>query len=84
MLYHVLLSLCDVGGWYSQRLLGLNPTTVMVVLLLGLSLVLGCDNNATCVAPTDQLKLVLAQLSLLVGAECGNSLKTQFKGNLVA
>ena len=30
------------------------------------------DYNATCVAPTDQLKLVLAQLSLSVGAECGN------------
>ena len=33
-----------VGGWYSQRLLSLNPTTVMVVLLLGLWLLLGCDN----------------------------------------
>ena len=31
-----------VGG--SQRLLSLNPTTVMVVLLLGLWLLLGCDN----------------------------------------
>ena len=30
------------GG--SQRLLGLNPATVMVVLLLGLWLLLGCDN----------------------------------------
>ena len=29
------------------------------------------DYNATCVAPTDQLKLVLAQLSLSVWAECG-------------
>ena len=34
-----------VGGWYSQRLLSLNPTTVMVVLLLGLWLLLGCDNT---------------------------------------
>ena len=37
-----------VGGWYSQRLLSLNPTTVTVVfLLLGLwlLLLLGCDNN---------------------------------------
>ena len=37
-----------VGGWwwwYSQRLLSLNPTTVMVVLLLGLWLLLGCDKN---------------------------------------
>ena len=32
-----------VGG--SQRLLSLNPTTVMVVLLLGLWLLLGCDKN---------------------------------------
>ena len=31
--------------WYSQRLLSLNPTTVMVVLLLGLCLLLGCDNK---------------------------------------
>ena len=42
LLYHVVLSLCGgvwvwVGGWwYSQRLISLNPTTVMVVLLLGL------------------------------------------------
>ena len=36
-----------VGGWwYSQRLLSLNPTTVMVVLLLGLWLLLGCDNKS--------------------------------------
>ena len=34
-----------VGG--SQRLLSLNPTTVMVVLLLGLWLLLGCDNMIT-------------------------------------
>ena len=32
------------GGGCSQRLLCLNPTTVMVVLLLGLWLLLGCDN----------------------------------------
>ena len=32
-------------GWYSQRLLSLiNPTAVMVVLMLGLWLLLGCDN----------------------------------------
>ena len=29
----------------SQRVLSLNPTTVMVVLLLGLWLLLGCDKN---------------------------------------
>ena len=29
----------------SQRLPSLNPTTVMVVLLLGLWLLLGCDNT---------------------------------------
>ena len=33
-----------VGGGGSQRLLSLNPTTVLVVLLLGLWLLLGCDN----------------------------------------
>jgi len=36
------------GGWWvggSQRLLSLNPTTVIVVLLLGLWLLLGCDNK---------------------------------------
>ena len=35
-----------VSGRYSQRLLSLNPTTVMVVLLLGLWLLLGCDNTS--------------------------------------
>ena len=34
-------------GGGSQRLLCLNPTTVMVVLLLGLWLLLGCDNYFT-------------------------------------
>ena len=33
-----------VGGG-SQRLISPNPTTVFVVLLLGLRLLLGCDNN---------------------------------------
>ena len=33
------------GGGCSQQLLCLNPTTVLVVLLLGLWLLLGCDNN---------------------------------------
>ena len=33
-----------MGGGDSQRLLCLNPTTVMVVLLLRLWLLLGCDN----------------------------------------
>ena len=32
------------GGGGSQRLLSLNPTTVMVVLLLGLWLLFCCDN----------------------------------------
>ena len=38
---------CGCCCWWavvSQRLLCLNPTTVMVVLLLGLWLLLGCDN----------------------------------------
>ena len=46
LLCHVVFSLCG-GGWVvvvSQQLLSLNPTTVMVVLLLGLWLLLGCDN----------------------------------------
>ena len=34
-----------VGGGGSQRLLSLNPSTVTVVLLLGLWLLLGCDNK---------------------------------------
>ena len=33
------------GGGGSQRLLSLNPTTFMVHLLLGLWLMLGCDNK---------------------------------------
>ena len=40
------------GGGGSQQLLCLNPTTVMVVLLLGLGLLLGCDNiehKITCI-----------------------------------
>ena len=36
--------LSDSGG--SQRLLCLNPNTVMVVLLLGLWLLLGCNNES--------------------------------------
>ena len=32
------------GGWFPGDYLGLNPTTVMVVLLFGLWLLLGCDN----------------------------------------
>ena len=50
LLYQVVLSLCGWWwwcgcGWYSQRLLSLSPTKVMVVLLLGLLLLLGCDNR---------------------------------------
>ena len=33
-----------MGAGGSQRLPSLNPTTVLVVLLLGLWLLLGCDN----------------------------------------
>ena len=33
------------GGGGSQRLLCLNPTTVMVVFLFGLWLLLGCDKK---------------------------------------
>ena len=37
---------CGGGGWWwcSQRLLSLNPTTVMVILFLGLWLLMACDN----------------------------------------
>ena len=35
------------GGGGFQRLLSLNPITVMVILLLGLWLLLGCDNYET-------------------------------------
>ena len=42
-----------VVGWVvSQRLLSLNPTTVLVVLLLGLWLLLGCDNSSCGVTST--------------------------------
>ena len=34
-----------VGGDVGGGILSLNPTTVLVVLLLGLWLLLGCDNN---------------------------------------
>ena len=40
------------GWWYSQRLLSLNPTTVMVVFLLGLWLLLGCDYISKLAAVT--------------------------------
>ena len=47
------------SGSGSQRLLCLNPTTVMVVSLLGFELLLGCDN-----CKLDMILLMsLAQLS---------------------
>ena len=39
------LSWVEVVGGGSQQLLSLIPTTVLVVLLLGLWLLLGCDNK---------------------------------------
>ena len=48
LLFHVALSSCGwwvEGGGGSQQLLSLNPTTVMVILLLGLWFLLGCDNS---------------------------------------
>ena len=45
LLYYVLLSLYGGVGGGSQRLLSSNPTTVLIVLLLGLRLLLGCDND---------------------------------------
>ena len=52
LLYYVVLSLRGGGGGVggggdgcgSKQLLSLNPTAVMIVLLLGLWLLLGCDN----------------------------------------
>ena len=43
----VVLNLCDNGGQVvvSQLLLCFTPTAVLFVLLLGLWLLLGCDNN---------------------------------------
>ena len=43
--YQVVLSSCGGGGGCSHRLLCLDPTTLMVVLTLGLWMLLGCDNN---------------------------------------
>ena len=56
-----------VGGWWvvSQRLLSLNPTVVMAVLLLGLWLLLGCDNIPHSTKSTlFQSRLSLTQLIL--------------------
>ena len=46
LLYHVVWVCVVVGGWMvvSRRLLSLNPTTVMVILFLGLWLLLACNN----------------------------------------
>ena len=53
-----------VGGWCSQQLLSLNQTSVLVVLLLGLCLLLGCDNNPTTVS-----FVLLLGLFFLLGCE---------------
>ena len=55
------------GGGYSQRLLCLNLSTVMVVLLLGLWLLLGCDNIAYPVKSLIILLLNSNNLMLLLG-----------------
>ena len=39
----MLIVVCGVGGGF-QRLVSLNPTTMLVVLFLELWLLLGCDN----------------------------------------
>ena len=49
-----------MGGWVggSQRLLSLNPIIVIVVLLLGLWLLLGCDNKKNLNKTIDWIILV--------------------------
>ena len=47
-----------MGGGGSLRLLSLNPTTVMVILLLGLWLLLGCTNMQTEGFQQDMIKTV--------------------------
>ena len=49
-----------VGVDGSQQLLSLNPTTVIVVLLLGLWLLLGCDN-------IDLFKLLKIHIMMKIG-----------------
>ena len=46
----------------SQRLLSLNPTTVLVILLLGLWLLLGCDNSQDYFAEYKVASLMLVDL----------------------
>ena len=53
-----------MGGGGSQRLLCLNPTTVMVVLLLGLWLLLGCDNRFFNFAFIDKISLKQKKFTL--------------------
>ena len=50
-----------VGGGY-QQLLSLNPTTVFVVLLLGLWLLLGCDNIEVCKQTIKNCEVLLCEL----------------------
>ena len=46
----------------SQQLLCFNPTTVLVILLLGLWLLLGCDNSQDCFAECKVASLMLVDL----------------------
>ena len=50
------------GGGDSQRILGLNTTTVMVVLLLGLWLLLGCDYNDVYDTNKSKITYLLCEL----------------------
>ena len=54
-----------VGGGGSQRLLSLNPTTVMAVLLLGLWLLLGCDNMAFSISYANDIDPAFRWLKML-------------------
>ena len=68
LLHRVVLSSYGGGGGYgggcSQRVLCINPNTVMVVLLMGLWLLLGCDNDQTVV-----IVVLLLGLWLLLGCD---------------
>ena len=59
LLYHVALSSCVWWVGSSQRLLSLNPTTVLVALFLGFWLLLGCDNKTVSNCFLDQEGIIV-------------------------
>ena len=59
------------GGGGSQRLLSLNPTTVLVVLLLALWLLLGCDNKGSFLRELSSWgKRLFSSIIFLMLTEC--------------